>query len=81
MNYFKLSVVYPSLKLTDKEKHIILTYFAFYYQYQSIKNSTRIILTHLLKRWNINKSNAHPNIHALTPAKHAALTVYSIEIK
>ena len=53
---FKLIVIYPSTKITDLEKKIIATYFMPFSQEQSIENNSKIILTHLLKHWNKNKS-------------------------
>ena len=72
-------VLNPPPKLNNKEKRSIVTYFLPFYQYKSIENNTKIILTHVLKIWNEKKSSAHPSTHALTPAELVSLNVYSIE--
>ena len=58
----------PSPKLTGKEKRSIATSFLSISQYQSIDNNTKIILTHILKRWYGEKSSAHPITYALIHA-------------
>ena len=49
---FKLIVVNPSPKLTDQEKKSIMNYFDYSSQYQCIETNTKIIMTHVLRRWN-----------------------------
>ena len=71
----------PPPKLTYKERISIKTSFGYSSQYQSIKNNTKINLTHILKRWNGNKSNGNPRAHAMTPAEVVTLKVYAIGIK
>ena len=71
----------PPPKLTDQEKHSIVTYFGSSSQDQSVENSTKIIMNHLLKRRNGKKSSTHPSAHAMTPTKILAVKVYSIGIK
>ena len=77
----KIIIVYPSPKLTDQEKRSIATSFGYSSQYQCIETNTKRILTHVLKRWNENKSIAHPSICALTPAENVAMKICSIELK
>ena len=71
----------PSPKLTYQENNSIATSFLLISQDEIIENNTKIILTHLLKRWHINKSSSHTVPHALTHAELVALKVYSIELK
>ena len=71
----------PSPNLTDQEKHSIVTAFGSSYQDQGIKTNKRIILNHVLKRWNEKKSSVLPSISALTSAETVALKIYSIELK
>ena len=71
----------PSPKLTDQEKKHVRNYFDASSQDQCIENNTKIILTHVLRRWDENKSNAHTSTSALTPAETVALKIYSIELK
>ena len=49
---FKIIIVNPLPKLTDQENHSIVTPFGSSYQDQYIETKTKIILTHVLKRWN-----------------------------
>ena len=71
----------PSPKLTDQEKRSIVTSFGSSYKYQSIQNNTKIILTHVLKRWNENKSSAHPITCPLISIEIVPLKIYFIELE
>ena len=71
----------PSPKVTDQEKKCVKNSFEFSSQYQSIENTSKIILTHVLRRWDDIKSTAHPSTSAMTPAETVALKIYSIELK
>ena len=70
-----------SPKLNDEENSSIANSFGSSYQYQIIENNAKIILTHVLKRWNLNKSSAHSSTCALTSAEIVALKIYFIEPK
>ena len=78
---FELVLVAPSPKLTDQENKYVRNSFDASSQYQCIETNSKIILTHVLMRWDGNKSNAHPSTSALTPAETVALKIYSIELK
>ena len=78
---FRLIVVNPSPKLTDREKFSIATSFGYSSQDQGIENNTKRILPNILKRWNKNNSSAHPSKYTLTYAELVALKVYSVEVK
>ena len=78
---FKLIIVNPPPKLTDQEKHSIANSFVSPSQDQCIETNTKRILTHVLKRWNEDKSIAHPSTCAFTPAETVAMTIYLIELK
>ena len=71
----------PSPKLTDQEKKCVRNHFDASSQYQCIEPNSKIIMIHVLRRWDENKSNAHPSTSILTPAKTVALKIYSIELK
>ena len=71
----------PSLKVTDKEKRSIATSFGSSSQDQGIENNAKIILTHILIRWNENKSSAHPSTCGFTSAETVAMKIYYIELK
>ena len=71
----------PYLKLTDQEKKHVRNYFDVSSQDQCTETNTKIIMTHVLRRWYENTSNAHPSTCALTPTENVALKIYSIELK
>ena len=70
-----------SSKVTDQEKKCLSNYFDASSQDQCIETNSKIILTHVLRRWDGIKSNAHPSTSALNPAETVALQIYSIELK
>ena len=71
----------PSPKVTDQEKECVRNYFDASSQDQCIETNSKIIMTHVLRRWDEIKSNAHPSTSVLTPAETVALKIYSIELK
>ena len=81
IDYFKLLLVKPSSKVTNQEKKCLRNYFDAPYQDQCIETNSKIILNHILRRWDDIKSNAHPSTSARTPAETIALKIYSIELK
>ena len=81
IDYFELVLVTPSPKLTNQEKKCVGNSFDVSSQDQCIETNSKIILTHVLRRWDENKSNAHPSTSALTTAETVALKIYSIELK
>ena len=58
-----------------------MTSFGSYYQYQSIKNNSKIIMTHILMRWNGKKYSSYPSTNEYTPAEHVAPNILSIGLK
>ena len=78
---FELVLVTPFPKVTDQEKKSVRNRFAASFQDQSIENTAKRILTHVLRRSKEDKSNAHPSISAMTPAETVALKIYTIELK
>ena len=81
INDFNLVILNPYPKLTYQEKKIGVDYFDASFQDQCIETNPKRILTHVLMRWNEDKSNAHPSTCALTAAETVALKIYSIELK
>ena len=71
----------PSPKVTEQEKKCLRNYFDASSQDQCIETKSKRIMTHVLRRWDYIKSNAHPSTNAMTPAQTVALKIYSIEIK
>ena len=71
----------PSPKVTDQEKKCARNYFDVSSQDQCIETTSKIILTHVLRRWDDIKSTAHPSTSTMTPAETVALKIYSIELK
>ena len=78
---FELVLVTPSPKLTDQEKKYVRNSFDSSSQDQCIETNSKIILTRVLRCWDVKKSNAHPSTSTLTPAETVALKIYSIELK
>ena len=68
-------------KVTNQEKKCVRNSFDALSQDQFIETNSKIILTHVLRRWDDIKSNAHPSTSAMTPAETVALKIYSIELK
>ena len=68
----------PSPKVTDQEKKCVRNSFDASSQDQSIENTSKRILTHVLRRWYDIKSTAHPSTSVLTPSETVALKIYSI---
>ena len=77
---FELVLVTPSPKVTDQENNCVGNCFAASSQDQSIENTAKIILAHVLRHWKEDKSNAHPSISAMTPAETVSLKIYTIEL-
>ena len=48
---------------------------------ESNEDIAKRVLTHLLKRWDQNKTQSHPSSTTLTVAEHVSLKVCSIFIK
>ena len=71
----------PSPEVTDQEKKCVRNCFDVSSQDQSIENTSKRILTHVLRRLKEDKSNTHPSTSAMTPAETVALKVYTIELK
>ena len=78
---FELVLVEQSPKLTDQEKRYVRNSFDALSQDQCIETNSKRILTHVLRHWDGNKSNAHPITSALTPAETVAMKIHSIELK
>ena len=81
IDYFKLLLVKPSSKVTNQEKKCLRNSFDASSQYQCIETNSKRILTHVLRRWDDIKSNAHPSTSVMIPAETIALKIYSIELK
>ena len=71
----------PYPKVTVEEKENVRNSFDASSQYQCIETNTKRILTHVLRRWDENKYNAHPSTSALNTSETIALKIYSIELK
>ena len=78
---FELVLVTPFQKVTDQEKKSVRNCSDASSQDQSIENTSKRILTHVLRRWKEDKSNTHPSTSAMTPAETVALKIYTIELK
>ena len=78
---FELVLVTPSPKVTDQENKSVKNCFDVSSQDRSIENTSKRILTHVLRRWKEENSNTHPSTSAMTPAETVALKIYTIELK
>ena len=65
-----------SSKVTDQEKKCVRNSFDASSQDQCIETKSNRILTHVLRRWDEIKSNAHPSTSESTPAETVALNIY-----
>ena len=70
---------YP--KLTDQENKSVMNSFDYSSQDQCIETNTKRILTHVLMRWNEDKSNAHPSTCASNEDETGGLKIYSNKLK
>ena len=78
---FELVLVTPSPRVTNQEKKCLRNSFDASSQDKCIETNSKIILTHVLRRWDDIKYNAHPSTIAMTPAETVAMKIYSIELK
>ena len=78
---FELILVTPFPKVTDQEKKSLRNFFDASSQDQSIENTSKRILTHVLSSRKEEKFNAHPSTSAMNPAETVYLKIYSIELK
>ena len=76
IDYFGLVLVTPSPKVTDQENKCVRDSFEVSSQDQSIENTSKIILTNGLRRWDDIESTEHPSTSAMTPAETVALKIY-----
>ena len=70
---FELVLVTPSPKVTDQEKKCVRNSFDALSQDQCIETTSKIILTHILRRSDDIKPTSHPSTGAMTPAETVAL--------
>ena len=71
----------PHLKLDSVELEALSNCYS-----QSMKNQlneviSKMVLTHLLKHWDENKTQLHPSSTAMTLAEHISFKVCSIVLK
>ena len=78
---FELVLVTPSPKVTDQENKCVRNSFDVSSQDRYIENTSKRILTRVLRCWDDIESTAHPSTSAMTPAETVALKIYSIELK
>ena len=78
---FRLIILDPHPKLDSDESGFLSNCYG-----QSMKNHSngdisKMVLTHILKRWDQNKTQSHPSSTAITLAEHISLKVCSIVLK
>ena len=76
---FRLIIISPPPTLTDKEKDTTANSFEEISQDKSIEMKVKIILTHVLRHCNENKSISHPNTSIIRPPEHVAISIFSID--
>ena len=77
---FEIVLVTPFPKVTDQEKKSVRNCLDASSQDQSIENTSKRILTHVLSRWDDIESTAHSSTSAMTPAETVAMKIYTIEL-
>ena len=74
----RIIVVSPSLSLTSHEKEVIDTSFGSSYQEKSVEMISKLLLTHLIRCLDENKSISHPKTTSISPPENVALKICSI---
>ena len=74
-------ILYPPPKLNSDELYVLSICYGPSMENQSNEVISNMVLTHLLKRWDENKTRLHPSSIAMTLAEHISLKVYCIILK
>ena len=78
---FRLMILYPHPKLDSDELELLSNCYGQSMKNQSNEDIAKMVLTHLFKRWDQNKTQSHPSYTAITLAEHIYLKVCSIVLK
>ena len=74
-------IVDPPPKLVSEESNILSSYFGISRRNQSNEAIPKMVLNHLLKRWEESKTQSHPRLSAMTPSEKNYLKVCCIILK
>ena len=74
-------VLDPPPKLDSEESNIISGSFGISSENLSNEVLSKMVLTHLLKRWDESKTQLHPSSITMTPVEHTSLKVCCIILK
>ena len=74
-------IVEPHPKLDSDELEVLSNCYGQSMKNQSNEDISKMVLTHLLKRWDENKTQSPPSSTAMSSAEHISLKVCSIFLK
>ena len=74
-------IVDPPPKLNSNESDFISSCYGISMENQSNEVMSKMVLTHILKRWDESKTQLHPSSIAITPTEHIYLKVCCIILK
>ena len=72
---FRLMIVDPHPKLDSDESEVLSNCYGQSMKNESNGNISNTVLTHILKRWDGNKTQSHPSSIAMTLVEHISLKV------
>ena len=78
---FRGLIVDPPSKLNSDESDFLSSCYGPSMENKSNEVISKMLLTHLLKRWDENKTQSHPSSIAMTPSEHISLKVCCIIMK
>ena len=78
---FRLMIVDPHPKINIDDLVILSNCNGQAMKKETYEDIAKRILTHILKRWDQNKTQSHPSSAALTAAEHVSLKFYNIVLK
>ena len=74
-------IVDPPPKFNSDESDVLSICYGQSMENRSNEVISKIVLTHLLKRWDENTTRLHPSSIAMTPAEHIYLKICCIILK
>ena len=74
-------IVDPPPKLNSNESDFISSCYGISMENQSNEVMSKMVLTHILKRWDESKTQLHPSSISMTPIEHISLNVCCIILK
>ena len=74
-------IVDPHPNIDSDKSEVLSNYCDQSIKNQSNENISKMVLTHLLKYWDENKTQSHPSSTTMSSAEHISLKVCSIVLK